>query len=856
MVALLGAGGSVLLSGVAGVGKSRFADEMGSWAESEGWCTIRLRATAGTSEVPFGVFQTLAFAGDRSSNSMFTDIRDGLLKIADGRRLLLIVDDVYRLDESSAALLHQFVGFAGAQALMVIGAGMLPPPEVADLAVRGVLQRIYLDTLDGEQCGLLADAMAGVRLTARTRGLLWVASGGSPLLLRELLLAVNESSPLVRTSEGFEVKELPVSSMRLNDLIWGRLSTLSDEAKAVLLLVAFGEPLGLDELAGPSDSDVSAALAELENAGLVQAEAEHRRLTVRLVHPLYGEVLRAGTPMLAARRVLAELCRNLEAAAPLSGSNVIKLARLALESDTHINPEILAEAAILALHSHDRVLAGRLARAAHDEIQDFSSGWSLAIAMYFDGDRTGFRQHCATWPGQHATPDQRAAQALIASWFDFFLQHDAVAAFVRLDDAIAMISNEVAVPEAVVSAAELRAARARLESLCRNSTHALSETQDLLENAGRRTAVRATVATIQALVLLARPADALLLLERNTDDSAVFGAQAAAAAGRIQALFELGRFADAADSIDGIRKDHVDSAGVAFAAITEALLLVSQGRTAAAVRSANRADSWIAEWPAVVPRRWSLIAIAFAQASDGQADAARMTLELLEKDNHPASMLDAYLWRAKAWQQHAAGFPIHARSILHDGAENCRDAGDLAGEMNCLHDLTRLGDATFVVKRMTELGALAQGDLFATMVANTIASATKDQAALVATADAFEKLTAYQLAAEAFAEAANLANRSGNPRAATRMAHRANAMLAMGERNGAKTTSTVSANITQVPLSRRERDVAVLAAKGLQANVIGERLYISGRTVESHIARIYTKLGVTKRAELAEAINA
>jgi pimeloyl-ACP methyl ester carboxylesterase/DNA-binding CsgD family transcriptional regulator len=51
-------------------------------------------------------------------------------------------------------------------------------------------------------------------------------------------------------------------------------------------------------------------------------------------------------------------------------------------------------------------------------------------------------------------------------------------------------------------------------------------------------------------------------------------------------------------------------------------------------------------------------------------------------------------------------------------------------------------------------------------------------------------------------------------------------------------------------LTRRERDVMALAVQGLTARDIAERLFISTRTVETHIANSYTKLGVSSRVEL------
>lgn len=51
-------------------------------------------------------------------------------------------------------------------------------------------------------------------------------------------------------------------------------------------------------------------------------------------------------------------------------------------------------------------------------------------------------------------------------------------------------------------------------------------------------------------------------------------------------------------------------------------------------------------------------------------------------------------------------------------------------------------------------------------------------------------------------------------------------------------------------LSEREREVAELAARGFTARAIGERLHIGTRTVETHLAHTYAKLGVTSKQQL------
>ncbi|WP_066589091.1 helix-turn-helix domain-containing protein [Cellulomonas timonensis] len=56
----------------------------------------------------------------------------------------------------------------------------------------------------------------------------------------------------------------------------------------------------------------------------------------------------------------------------------------------------------------------------------------------------------------------------------------------------------------------------------------------------------------------------------------------------------------------------------------------------------------------------------------------------------------------------------------------------------------------------------------------------------------------------------------------------------------------------KVELTRREREIAGLAAAGLSSKVIAERLFLSVRTVDSHLARVFAKLGLHSRAELAQ----
>lgn len=56
-------------------------------------------------------------------------------------------------------------------------------------------------------------------------------------------------------------------------------------------------------------------------------------------------------------------------------------------------------------------------------------------------------------------------------------------------------------------------------------------------------------------------------------------------------------------------------------------------------------------------------------------------------------------------------------------------------------------------------------------------------------------------------------------------------------------------------LTKSERQIAQLAASGLSNPEIGERLYISRRTVQTHLTHVYAKLGLGSRGELAQEVR-
>lgn len=79
---------------------------------------------------------------------------------------------------------------------------------------------------------------------------------------------------------------------------------------------------------------------------------------------------------------------------------------------------------------------------------------------------------------------------------------------------------------------------------------------------------------------------------------------------------------------------------------------------------------------------------------------------------------------------------------------------------------------------------------------------------------------------------------------------------AMARAHGIRRRRSGPASVTHGwdSLSPKELEVVDLVAEGLSNPAIGERLYISRRTVESHLSHVFTKLGLMNRAQVAAAV--
>ena len=108
------------------------------------------------------------------------------------------------------------------------------------------------------------------------------------------------------------------------------------------------------------------------------------------------------------------------------------------------------------------------------------------------------------------------------------------------------------------------------------------------------------------------------------------------------------------------------------------------------------------------------------------------------------------------------------------------------------------------------------------------------------------------LAAEAAAELADLHRARAESRLATAAQQRS---VELASRAGGLHTPVLARGAGIEPLTAREREVALLAVGGRSSRAIGDHLGLSTRTVDTHLARVYRKLGITGRSELAAALD-
>jgi len=843
----------LVIYGRSGVGKTRLADECAEWAAAGGHPIESVVGSRTTALLPLGAVVALLSGGlgpldtdgQLDAVALFEDARRALARRHSDRRLVTVADDITLFDSSSLALLA-YLAARGTVFLVATARTGEPVPDLVTDAWRdGRFERVDLEDLDRAQLDTLLHLGLGGPIEAGAGRRLWEVSRGNPLFVRELVLGALESRALVERSGVWHLQNGLSSTDRLLDLVEQRIGGLAVEAKSVIERLALCQPLELGYLETLAPAQV---LESLERAGLVSIALAEQE--VRLAHPLHAEVVRSAIPSMRSRGILLTEADRLEAADP-TGSVAMRVALWRLDAGGSPDPAILVRGAQLARYIHDFRVVRRLMEAMPDQQLDAAAALLWGEALYELGDFEGSEQVLALGQGLPCSEGLAVRLAVIraknANWG--LLQPEVALAV------IAEAGRTVTSPSLVE---ELTASQASVLMFSGHPERALAVLADITGSEPRTRALRA-IAAAPALATAGRTAEAVAVAEAGYADHVALGDEVAIAhpgthvINQVFALTESGRLSDAA-SLALTAGEIAASQRVPIAQIWFATNLgrvaTLQGRVATARRYYAEAEGLAAAHGFNGPRRLALGGLALAHAMLGDADAAARALAA--RDTLPAfGFLAPEHLLADAWTAVAAHRPVDAMTIFRRAVAEAAATNHRTVESWLLHDLMRTGGED-TSARLGELADLCDSPLLVARARHAAAARARDPQALARAADAFEALGAMLLAAEATAGAADAFRLAGQQRAAAAAARRSTALAAHCE--GAVTPGLIHAD-TVVPLTRREREIARLAAEGLSSKDIADRVHLSVRTVDNHLQSVYSKLGVTSRADLSKALR-
>lgn len=845
----------VVLVGPAGVGKTRLAKECLAVGQESGYATALAVASRAARGIPLGVLATLLPAMPEAAASgigLLQYAQEGLAALAGERPLLLVVDDAHNLDDASAVLLQQLAAARTAFIVATVRTGEVVPEPVAALWKEGLAERVELGALDEESTEVLLQQVLGAPVEAVAVHQLWEASRGNVLYLRELVLAALDTHTLVDDAGLWRIVGEISASPRLRDIVEVRLAGLADDEVAALELVAFGEPVTLEVI---EHLEVTEAVERLEAKAIVATTQDGDGTEVRLAHPLHGDVLRDRTPVIRSRRARRRLADAVEAAGGDRPGDVLRVALWRLDGGGPIEPDALVAGAALAGHAFDYATAERLARAAFEAEPSFAAGYILAGAMNERGDAAGVDGVLGQLSTLIESDEDRASMTGLRVANLFWRARD-------LDAAVAV--GEAAAAEMVDEEARdyVRSHVAVVEASAGRAGAAVERVGDLFGGSRGRAFYHASLAGALALQVLGRPAEGAELAERGMAAHAALGVQgrifevSLLGATRTIALFEEGRVAEARTLAEaGFEQalDEQDDVGRSQYAMALGFMDLDAGAAQDAIRRFREAEYRFRRDRHDGMTRWALGGLLFAHALLRDLEGARATeAALVEIGPHPAGFCEAIIERARAWLALGESDPQAAKVRLREAARRAEEMGLPARELPALHDLARLGDADAVVARARQVTGAMVGRSAPARLAHIEALAAGDPDALVDASALLEPSGLVIAAAEALLAAGDAYRTDGDARRAAQCTREGRSLAARCA--GVMTPGLVHTDAI-VPLTKREREIALLGAEGLSSRQIAERLVVSIRTVDNHLARVYDKLGVSGRAELADALG-
>ena len=844
-------GGSrgIVLVGVGGVGKSRLAAEIVQLGMERSYHAVSTVGTQAAAAIPLGALSHLLPDLGSTTGTMLAAARSALVRDAGGRPLLLSVDDAHLLDDYSATLILQLAMAMPSFVVATVRSGHAVPDAITSLWKEGLAERIEVERLDDASIERLAAQVLGGPLDPGLASLIGDRARGNALVARELCLAGRDEGS-IRLVDGrwSLVGTLGVPAL-IAEVVAARIADLGPEERRAIDLLAQGEPIGwrlAEQLVDPP------ALLELERRGLVTLRDDGRRREIWLSHPMYAEALRSMAGGMLTASIKAQLAAATTATGMRRRTDLLRVATWQLEAGAG-DPDLLRRAAGETYRAADMVGTSRLAAGAWDLRPTADTGLLLATALAYSGS---YAEADAIFSAASALATDDATRTRIA------VVHAAIlsAGMGQPAAAIQLLADAEVHVAGAAERAMLRGQRAHLLALDGRPRPALDLVEPLLADyADGPVLVTAAMAGAIALELEGAYEAVVALVDRALPETRRLWD-----AGEVSIppeMLELERYGARVSM--GILEEPPDVAGASaregsrllnrpiavLAALHAATTLMHRGRP----RSAARAIEAVGPVAADLLGAPASALLSVCAALTGDVAVAGAALAHAESWRRSGSVHDPFVDGARIWTRLAEGQPALARRLAAEALEAALAAGRWGQALGLAHTLARIGGIDAASAAAARIGDRVHGQFAALRLAHISALATDDRAGLEAAADGFAAIGAELLAAETGMEAARAARRAGEARRATALARTAVARAARCE--GARTPSIVAPEDELTPLSRRELEVAELAARGLSSEAIADRLFLSVRTVDNHLGHVYQKLGITSRAELAGALG-
>lgn len=858
----------VVITGELGVGKSRLAASLTDALVADGWTHSAHVASEARQGIPFAAFAALLDDVGDAGNRL-QQLVAGAAKLGTGDApLVLHVEDGHWLDDESLAFVQQVAESATATLLLTVRSGDPGSARMIGMARAMGLRRMEVQPLArAEVADLLHHLVPGIARTEVHR--LWELTGGNPLYLHELVTRALEQGVPVLGDDGLVLAT--VDHTGLAELVGDRLDDLDAGQQEVLEVLAVAPGAPLDLLYSRAGTE---GVVDLQRRQLVAVVESGRRLVATLGHPMYGEVVTArmgaATRRIRRRQVLAEV----EAHGSRRGSDLIQSALWANEQGDAVDPQALLAVARrmsglvpqAATASHGvaptirrglEASAARLAKAAVLAGGGFEAAltWFKAEA-HCDGASRATAEALAAMYEKAETDEQRTRVAVEAAGIDLLLG--------RLAPSEGMADLEALRSAAGSTAGSTELSRTldswRVIFLTMNGEHlrAVELAREVLADPMTATADRLRIggALVGCQITIGRPADAvatsdLLLGEIGVDDDQ--WDVGTLLLSRVLALSTMGRGDEAvglAAQLTALCEATGNDAGLAGFAVAGAQDLLFRGRPQDALAGATAAIGALrdAEATAHIGTYGPAHAVvAHCHAVLGHRQEATDALARMAEAPQQDLVFPMVAVLASAAVAALEGRHRSAIATLRAGVE--RRQGGVAGSLLMLHEMMRLGERGCGGEMQAILDPDAGSPLWEAWTAHAVAFDADDGSALDAASSDLAALGYVLPAAEAAAQAANCHAGAGHRTDAVASRERSRALAA--ECQGAVTPALEVKSGAVRDLTKRELEVARLAARGATNREIADELVINVRTAETYLYRIYSKLGVESRADLA-----